>query len=73
MNGLEADFGEEITFIRLDVDDESTLSMREQYNLVQRSQYLFLAPDGSEIRRWFGPLQEAEMLDALFGYLADSR
>ena len=73
MNGLEADFGDEITFIRLDVDDESTLPLREQYNLVQRSQYLLLAPDGTEIMRWFGPLQEAEMLDALFGYLADSR
>ncbi|MCA9881889.1 MAG: hypothetical protein KC615_14740 [Anaerolineae bacterium] len=73
MNGLESEFGEEITFIRLNVDDESTLPMRQQYNLVQRSQYLFLAPDGTEIRRWFGPLSEAEMLDALFGYLADNQ
>ncbi|NWG17172.1 MAG: hypothetical protein HXY41_11090 [Chloroflexi bacterium] len=57
-------------FIKLDIDKAETLPARQQFNLVQRSQYALVDAEGNVIQRWFGFLDEAEVTRFLNEYLA---
>lgn len=70
MNGLAQKFGDRVDFINLDIDKQDTLGIRQQFNMVQRSQYALLDPQGEVIQRWFGLLNEAEVERFLNDYLA---
>lgn len=70
MDGLREQFGTQIEFIVLDVDDPASLPLRQQYDMVQRSRYALVAADGTVIQRWFGFLNEAELESYLSQYVA---
>lgn len=57
-------------FIKLDIDKSETLDIRQQFNLVQRSQYALVDAQGNVVQRWFGFLDEAEVEQYLSDYLA---
>lgn len=59
MYGLERKFGEDIDFVRLNVDVRSTFAMREQFGLIQRTRYVLVDENNIVIYRWFGPLNQA--------------
>ena len=67
---LEDKYSDQIEFVWLNIDDASTLPMRQQYDIVRRSQYALVAPDGQPVRKWFGYLSEDEVAQALDEYLA---
>lgn len=71
MNGLQAQFGEQIEFIVLDIDDPATLPLRQQYNMVQRTNYVLVNARGEVVQRWFGSLNEDEVARALREFLAN--
>lgn len=71
MNGLQAQFGEEIEFIVLNIDDPATLPLRQQYNMVQRTNYVLVNARGEVVQRWFGALNEDEVARALREFLAN--
>jgi len=72
VNGLQAQFGDRIEFVVLNVDDPNSLPLRQQFDLVQRSRYALVGPDGQTVeQRWFGLLNEGEVADYLSRYLAD--
>ena len=58
MNGLEAKYGDQIEFIYLNVDDPGTLPMRQQYDVVARSQYVLVDANGEIVQKWFGYINE---------------
>lgn len=62
MDRLEAEFGERIDFIHLNVDDPATADIRAEFGLTRRSQYRLIDADGITIRNWFGPLDESSMV-----------
>ncbi|MCS6835840.1 MAG: hypothetical protein NZ750_07465 [Anaerolineae bacterium] len=71
MNGLQAQFGDRIDFVLLDIDKSETLPLRQKFGLVQRANYALVAPDGETVvRRWFGLLDEQELASYLSNYLA---
>jgi hypothetical protein len=71
VNGLQAQFGDRIDFVVLDIDDNSTLPLRQKFDLVQRSRYALVGPDGETVvQRWFGLLNEGQMAEYLRNYLA---
>lgn len=72
MHRLEAKYGDQIEFVWLNIDDGSTLAMRQQYDIVSRSQYVLVSADGQAVRKWFGYLSEAEVAQALDALLAES-
>ncbi len=69
MNRLKEEFGEEITFIDLNIDDRSTLDMRNQYGFRGRSEYALVDADDNIVRRWYGPLNEGELVAALLEFV----
>lgn len=71
MNGLQAQFGEQIEFIVLNIDDPATLPLRQQYNMVQRTNYVLVNARGEVVQRWFGALNEDEVARALREFLAN--
>lgn len=72
MDGLAQQFGTQIDFIKLDIDKTETLPIRQQFNLVQRSQYALVDAQGNVIQRWFGFLDEAVVQQYLGDYLAQA-
>lgn len=69
MNRLKQEFGEEITFIDLNIDDASTLEMRNQYGFRGRSEYVLVDADDNIVRRWFGPLDEGDIVAGLLEFV----
>lgn len=70
MHRLEEQFSDRVDFVWLNIDDSTTLPMRQQYDIVARSQYVLVAPDGSPVKRWFGYLDEASVAAEIEAYLA---
>jgi len=66
---LKAQYGAEIEFIMLDVDDPATRSMRDRYGLVAQSQYVLADAAGPPQPKWFGYLQESEVAGAFDTFL----
>lgn len=58
MNGLQSTFGEQVDFIHLDIDEPLTLDVRTQFDLVDRSRYIFTDAAGNVVQRWFGSLNQ---------------
>ncbi len=72
MDGLARTFGTQMDFIKLDIDKTETLNIRQQFNLVQRSQYALVDAQGNVLQRWFGFLDEAAVRQYLSDYLAQT-
>jgi hypothetical protein len=70
VNGLQAEFGDRIDFIGLNIDLPETLPIRQQFDIVQRSQYVLIDAQGNVLQRWFGFLDQEQVAEYLRGYLA---
>lgn len=57
-------------FIKLDIDKDETLPVRQQFSLIQRSQYALVDANGNVIQRWFGFLDEGEVERAIKEFLS---
>ena len=69
MNGLEEQYGEEIDFIWLNVDDRSTLPMRQQYGMSRRSTYVLLDTNDQIVEVWIGFLNQGTLEFAIEEFL----
>lgn len=70
MNGLEQRFSEQVDFFVLDVDLPDTAVYMDQYAIRGRSTYVLLDPEGNELGRWAGPLNEAGVAAQMENLLA---
>ena len=68
MDRLKARFGEQIEFVSLNVDDSASLPLRQQYDIVARSQYILADATGATQFRWFGYLDENAVAEQLDGF-----
>ena len=69
MSRLEAEFGEIITFVDLNIDDRGLSAIRTHYGIRGRTEYVLVDADDNVVRRWFGPLSESDMRLALQEYV----
>ena len=69
MHRLEQEFQDQVEFVRLDIDDDSTFDLRQEYELFRRTSYHLIDGDGNIVERWIGPLDQAtvsaELAEAL--------
>lgn len=72
MHGLEQEYGAVIDFIHLNIDDSTTLPLRQQFGLTDRSQYALVATAGEVRNRWVGPLNYATVATAIRDLLAEA-
>lgn len=69
MNGFEETYGTEIDFVWLNVDDRSTLPMRQRYGMVRRSTYMLVNGNDEIIETWIGFLNEDTVEFAIEDFL----
>lgn len=67
---LESEYFGQIDFIYLDQYEEANMDVFDRYGLRGRPIFLLLKADGTEVRRWFGYVQEDELRGALDALLA---
>jgi len=70
VDGLQAQFGDRIDFIGLNIDVAETLPVREQFDMVQRSTYTLIDAQGNVVQRWYGYLDQEVMTQFFNEYLA---
>lgn len=70
MNRLEQQFGGQITFIHLNYDDPTAFDRAMEYGLMGRSQYALVDESANVVRRWIGPLDEAQITAAFEEFLS---
>lgn len=69
MNRLRAEFGDQIPFVKLDVDNPDTQETRQQFDLLQRSRYVLVDAEGDIVRAWIGPLAATDIESAIREFL----
>ena len=69
MNRLEEQYGDQIEFVLLNVDDPGSLPMRQQYDIVARSQYVLVDANGAVVQKWFGYISEEDIARAFDEHL----
>jgi thioredoxin-like negative regulator of GroEL len=69
VHGLEAEYWGRIDFVYLDIDDGANRNIMRQYGFTSQPLFVLIAPDGTEIQRWFGYINGDELRQALDTYL----
>ncbi len=67
---LENEYFGQIDFVYLDQYDNANIDVFDRYNLRGRPIFLLLNPDGTEVRRWFGFIDESTLRSAIDALLA---
>ena len=69
VHGLEAAYWGQVDFVYLDIDDTANDEVKQRYNYRAQPTFVLVAPDGTEIRQWYGYTAEDELRSALDDYL----
>ena len=70
MHGLEAEYWGEIDFVYLDREAAANAEVVQAYGATSQPIFVLVAPDGTEIQRWFGAPSPDELRAAFDSYLA---
>lgn len=54
VHGLEEQYGDQIDFVYLDIDDPETNDEKELYSFRVQPHFLLVGADGEIIEQWFG-------------------
>ena len=65
MHGLEQQYGSQVNFVYLDIDDPATESFRRQLGFHVQPQLFLLDKDGAVIQQWLGLVSREELEAAL--------
>jgi thioredoxin-like negative regulator of GroEL len=65
VNGLEDEFGGEITVVRLNATDSESAALQSQYGLRGHPSFLVLNASGDVVERFFGPQNEEALRAAI--------
>ena len=61
VHGLEAEYGERINFVYLDIDDPATKELKEALNYRYQPQYFLLDGQGKVLKQWADYVEEEEL------------
>ena len=70
LNAIREQFADKVDVIDLNIDVAETQAVRDQFNITDRSQYIFIDAKGNVIQKWYGFLDEANVPQAIQDYLA---
>jgi len=65
VHGLEQQYGSQVNFVYLDIDDPATESFRRQLGFRVQPQLFLLDKDGAVIQQWLGLVSREELEAAL--------
>lgn len=70
VDGLQAEFSDEIEFVWLNIDDSNSLPLRQEYGIVGRTNYVLVDAAGNPLQRWYGYLSEPDVAAVLEEFIA---
>ena len=65
MHGLEQQYGSQVNFVYLDIDDPATESFRRQLGFRVQPHLFLLDKDGAVLQQWLGLVSREELEAAL--------
>jgi hypothetical protein len=65
VHGLEAQYGDKIHFIYLDIDDPKNDEFKKALNYYYRPTIYLLDKDGKVLQQWLGPVTKDQLEPAL--------
>lgn len=71
MNGLEAEYEEQIDFIYLDIDDPANDAAKQQFGYRYQPHFFLLDADGEIVQQWLGIVSEEQFRQAFAQVLGD--
>ena len=57
VHGLEEEYGNDIDFVYVDVDDPETRDIQQQYGRRGQPHFILVGADGEIVTQWFGTVQ----------------
>lgn len=70
MHGLEEAYWGRVDFVYIDRENPANEVILKKYDNRAQPEFILIAPDGAEVRRWIGAPGEDELREALDSYLA---
>jgi thiol:disulfide interchange protein len=70
INDLITKFSDKVDFVHLNIDVPETLTERTRFDIIERSQYIFIDAQGNVVQKWFGILDQATVETYIQDYLA---
>jgi len=67
---LEAEYWGQVDFVYIDREAPENQSVTQHYGIRAQPVLILIAPDGTEVQRWFGSVTEAQLREGIDGYLA---
>lgn len=64
VHGLEREYGEQIEFVYLDIDDPSTDAAKEKYGYRVQPHFFLVDANGEVVQEWLGPVQREQFVEA---------
>jgi len=65
VHGLEAKYGDQVTFVYLDIDDPATKPFKSELGYLYQPHLFLLDGQGTPLKEWLGYTAEAELEAAL--------
>ena len=59
VHGLEDEYGNEIDFVYVDIDDPASQAIEEQYNQRGQPYFVLVDAEGEVVMHWFGAVESA--------------
>jgi glutathione peroxidase-family protein len=70
VHGLEAEYGSQVNFIYLDIDDPETESFKQQLGYRYQPHLFMIDADGNVIQQWVGRVSGEELEQAILDILS---
>lgn len=64
MHGLEAQWGDQIQFVYLDIDDPRTTPFKQQFGYRYQPHFFLLDGQGNVVAQWVGYVTEEDLVSA---------
>jgi thiol:disulfide interchange protein len=70
VDALAKQFEGKVDLVSLNIDVAETKAVRDEFNITDRSQYVFIDAKGNIIQRWYGFLDDTNITQTIQDYLA---
>lgn len=71
VHGLEDEYGQEIEFVYIDIDDPESQVAKIEYGFRYQPHFILVDGDGGVIEQWFGYNEPVVFEDAFTGILSN--
>jgi hypothetical protein len=72
VHGLEAEYGDQIEFVYLDIDDKATAELKQQLNFKYQPFFVMLDGEGNVVETLNGSAGRADFVSAFDGMIEGS-